>query len=120
MLVKIDGEEREVGFEDLCNLIENDYSLYATSVKVYEPKNKKAICLFRLIDNNDIDDKSGYTEIKIDEYKSVYIRTVVIDKCVTSEDEEESYLSDALEEGYNLKEPDECVINTIPYYGYDR
>ena len=34
--------------------------------------------------------------------------------------EEESYLSDALEEGYNLKEPDECVINTIPYYGYDR
>ena len=62
MFVKSDGEEREVGFEDLCNLIEN--SLCATSVKVYEPKNKKAICLFRLIDNNDIDRKKASEDLE--------------------------------------------------------
>lgn len=119
MLVKIDGEEKDVEFDELCNLIKNDYSLCATKKEKYKPRTIKVIGLYRLIREDSID-KSQYTEVKVDENKSIYIRAVAIDMEITTIEEEQEHLSDAIDKAYQLCRNDECLLNTCSYNYDDR
>lgn len=107
MEVLIDDEVKELTPEQRYELIKKNTS-YTISLNKEEEVPQKCIALFRLV-NNDYDHEEiyRYTKIKVDNTKNIYIRATLIEK--------KSSLSDALDIAYDLQEPQECVVNTLPY-----